>query len=269
MANQKYVIAGGAAGRDRLRLLSEVMDPHTRRNIARAAIPEGARCLDIGCGGGEVSVLLAQAVGASGKVVGIDLDEEQLAIVRQELADRDLTNIELECRDATEWTPSEPFDYVYMRFILTHLADPLALLRAAKSCLRPGGMVLVEDIDFRGHFSEPRCEALDRSVQLYTDSVSKRGADANIGTRLPGLLRNAGFGDIGVDLVHEVAMEFGGMKELVALTALRIAETVVADGSATQGEMDRVVDELYSFARDPETLLAGPRVFQAWGTVAP
>jgi len=266
MGNDRYVIAGGAAGRDRLRLLSEVNAPYSTSLIKRSGISAGARCLDVGCGGGEVCQLLANAVGESGSVVGVDLDEVQLDIVRKEFAERGVTNVSFECRDVAAWEPETEFDVVYMRYILTHLSDPERLVRAASRHLRRGGLVLVEDIDFRGHFSEPACPALQRAVELYSTTVRNRGADPDIGPRLPGLLRMAGLKDVGMNLVHPAAMEFTGIKELVALTALRIGETAVADGLATEAEMQNTIDELYEFARDPETVLGGPRIFQAWGS---
>jgi len=269
VANDRYVIQGGAAGRDRLRLLSEVNEPYTRSLIARAGVADGARCLDVGCGGGEVSFLLAEAVGDSGEVVGVDLDEAQLEIVRGEAAEKGVANVRFEHHDVTSWEPDSPFDFVYARYILTHLADPGGFLLAVCRHLRPGGMVLVEDIDFRGHFSEPDCPALGRAVALYTATVRKRGADPNIGPRLPGLLRDAGLANVGMNLVHPARMEPGGIKELIALTALRIGETAVSDGLATEAEMQETVSELYAFAENPETVLGGPRIFQAWGTASP
>ena len=101
---------------------------------------------------------------------------------------------------------------------------------------------------------------------MYIETVLKRGADPNIGPRLPGLLRGAGFAEVGMNLVHPAALEPGGIKELVALTCLRIADTAVADGLATEKEMQKIVSEVYDFARNPETLLGGPRIFQAWGS---
>jgi hypothetical protein len=56
---------------------------------------------------------------------------------------------------------------------------------------------VVEDIDFRGHFCEPDCPAMWRFVELYTKAVERRGADPNIGPKLPGLLRRAGLEGVG------------------------------------------------------------------------
>jgi len=264
MANQRYVIKGGVEGRERLRLLSQVMAPHTQAVIATVGVFPGARCLDVGCGGGDVSFELARVVGPTGQIVGIDLDEAKLDMARSEAAEQGLINVSFEARDVTAWEPDSPFDFVYARFLLTHLADPAALLAAVCRHLRPDGMVVVEDIDYRGHFSEPECPALSRAVQLYTDAVQRRGADPNIGPRLPGLLRSAGLHEVQMNLVHPAAL-LGGIKDLVAVTAQMIADTAIADGSATAEEMRRTVDELFAFARDPETVLAGPRIFQSWG----
>jgi SAM-dependent methyltransferase len=264
MGSERYVIQGGVAGRERLRLLAEVMGPSTRALLAEVGIPAGARCLDVGCGGGDVTVELARAVGPRGRVVGVDLDEIKLDIAQRELAEQGLSNVEFHARDVAQWEPGEPFDVVYARFLLTHLPDPGALLSAVRRHLRTGGVIIVEDIDFRGHFAEPECPALRLFVELYTRSVRERGADANIGPRLPGLLRDAGLDDVQMKLFHPAALR-GGIKLLTCVTLENIAEAVLADGLITPEELRETIAELYAFARDPHTILGGPRVFQAWG----
>src|SRR5581483_12394792 len=61
-----------------------------------------------------------------------------------------------------------------MRGITKNMANPAA-----------GGTVVLEDIDFRGHFCHPECAAFSRYVHLYTQAAHRRGADPNIGPRLP------------------------------------------------------------------------------------
>ncbi len=262
--DRDYVIDGGAAGRDRLRLLSDVMGPDNRALLDLVGIPAGARCIDLGCGGGDVTVELARAAGPKGGVIGVDMDAALLDIARRETSALGLGNVSFECRDATTWRPSAPVDLVYARFLLTHLSDPSAVLRNARGYLRPGGLVVVEDIDFRGHFAEPACPALDRSVAWYSETVANRGGDANIGPRLPAMLRDAGFEDVRLRTFHPVAMN-GGIKRLICVTLERIVTSVLEDGLATPAELERTIAELETFARDPATILGGPRVFQAWG----
>ena len=261
---ERYVIRGGVQGRERLKLLSEVMGATTRALLAEAGVPAGANCIDIGCGGGDVTLELARMAGPAGQALGVDLDEAKLAIAREEAAARGVSNVAFEAHDLTTWEPDRPFDVVYARFLLTHLSDPGAVVRTMRRHLRPGGVVIVEDIDFRGHFAEPGCPALDRFVALYSSSVGRRGADPNIGPRLPALLRDAGFGDVRLKLHHPVATT-GGIKLLTCVTLESIADAVLRDGLITEGELQSVIDELYAFARDPHTVLGGPRVFQSWG----
>ncbi len=264
MKNQRYVIQGGVEGRERLRLLSEVMGPSTRALLAEVGIPGGWRCLDVGCGGGDVTFDLARAAGPSGRAVGVDLDETKLDIARREASQQGLSNIVFEAQDVAEWTPGESFDLAYARFLLTHLPDPGPLVSALRRHLCAGGVAIVEDVDFRGHFAEPDCPALGQFVEWYTKSVERRGADPNIGPRLPRLLREAGFEDVQMKLVHPVAME-RGIKLLTCVTLESIVEAVLQDNLATEEQFREVVEELYAFASDPHTVLGGPRVFQVWG----
>lgn len=264
MDGGRYVIRGGVEGRERLRLLADVMGPSTRALLADVGVPAGASCLDVGCGGGDVTFELAHAAGPAGRVLGVDRDETKLDMARREGDERGLSNVAFQARDVTAWEPDELFDVIYARFLLTHLADPAHLISALRRHVRPGGAIVLEDIDFRGHFAEPDCPALRRYVEFYTKSVQRRGADPNIGPRLPALLRAAGIADIRMKLAHPVALQ-GGIKLLTCVTLENIADTILADGLVTSEDLRETVEELYAFARDPHTLLGGPLVFQAWG----
>jgi ubiquinone/menaquinone biosynthesis C-methylase UbiE len=266
MQTGRYVIRGGVEGRERLRILSEVMWPSTRDLLDEVTVPAGSNCLDVGCGGGDVTIELARIVGPKGRVIGVDLDETKLTIARQEADEHGLSNIMFEVQDVTRWQsqPREQFDFVYARFLLTHLSDPGAMVSSLRRHLRPGGMAIFEDIDFRGHFAEPDCPALQRYVAWYTKSVQRRGADPNIGPRLPGLLREAGFDNVRMKLVHPASLT-GGIKDLTCVTLENIADAVLHDELATDEELRQTIEELHAFARDPYTVLGGPRVFQAWG----
>ena len=264
MGSETYVIRGGVEGRERLRLLSEVMGPSTRALIAEVGIPTGSMCLDAGCGGGDVAFELARAVGPTGWVIGVDLDETKLEIARRDGARWKLPNVRFETGDIAAWESKDLFDVVYARFLLTHLREPGLLLSRMRRRIRAGGVMIVEDIDYRGHFAEPDCPALQRSVEFYAKAAQRRGVDPNIGPRLPGLLRAAGFEDIQMKLIQPAALE-GGIKLLICVTLENIADVVLKDGLATQKELGETIEQLYTFARDPRTILGGPRVFQVWG----
>ncbi|MEP6730967.1 MAG: methyltransferase domain-containing protein [bacterium] len=268
MSASGYAIRGGVAGRERLSLLSRVLGPSTDALIAMSGLPPGAICLDIGCGGGDVSFSLAKAVGPTGRVLGVDIDEVKLELARSEARQRGLLNVAFEAHDVTAWIADELFDVVYARFLLTHLRDPVAMLSAIRRQLRPGGTLIVEDIDYRGHFAAPECAVFHRYVALYTDLARRRGGDPEIGPRLPSLLRTAGFTHVQATMTQPVALQGGedeGIKCLVCVTLESIADAASKEGLATTDELRAMIDELYAFARDPNTVIGGPRVFQVWG----
>jgi hypothetical protein len=136
----------------------------------------------------------------------------------------------------------------------------LAHIRAA---LRPGGIVVLEDIDFRGYFCYPDCAALWRYVALYTETTRRRGVDANIGPRLPALLSEAGFQNLQLNVVQPSGIE-GEIKLISPLTMENIADAVLAEGLATTQEIAHIVADLYKYAETPGTLGCTPRVFEVW-----
>src|SRR5262245_46537000 len=94
MANEHYVIRGGAAGRERLRLLARVMEPTTASLLRRVGVQAGWQCLDVGCGGGDVTFLLTGLVGPVGTVTGTDIDAAKLEIASREARGLGLSNVE-------------------------------------------------------------------------------------------------------------------------------------------------------------------------------
>jgi ubiquinone/menaquinone biosynthesis C-methylase UbiE len=66
----------------------------TPRLLERIGVGPGARCLDVGCGGGDASLALARFAGPGGEVVGVDIDEVKLRIAREEAAAAGLANVE-------------------------------------------------------------------------------------------------------------------------------------------------------------------------------
>ena len=259
-----YVIRGGIEGRNRLRILSRVMWPSTLNLLQRAGLRVGMRCLDIGCGGGDVSCELARFVAPSGSVVGMDIDDVKIGIAREEAAALDIPNLEFRACNLSETEPEAEFDFVYARFLLTHLTDPDAMLAKIRSALFPGGTLVVADIDFRGYFSYPESPALARYVALYTEAVKRRGGDPNIGPRLPALLAANGFKNIQASVAQPAGLD-GEVKLISPLTMENISDAVIAEGLASRAEIDQIVDELYVYARTPGTIGCMPRVVESWG----
>jgi SAM-dependent methyltransferase len=262
--NPHYVIRGGAAGRERLRILARVVEPSTRALLARAGVGPGMACLDVGCGGGDVSFLLAGLVGDSGRIVALDMDAAEIELARGEVAALGCSTIAFHVSAAGEGPPAAAFDVVYARFLLTHLPDPAAVLAWMQAHLRPGGVCIVEDIDFRGHFCHPDDAAFRRYLERYADLVRRRGVDPDIGARLPSLLLESGFCDVQMHVVQPAGFE-GEVKLIAPITLESIVEPLIAEHLATREEIEADIAALYAFAAAPRSVLSLPRIVQAWG----
>jgi SAM-dependent methyltransferase len=259
-----YIIRGGQAGKARLNVLARALEPTTDVLFRRAGLRPGMRCLDLGCGGGDVAMQLARFVGPRGAVVGMDMDRVKLELARQDAADARLSTISFREGDVTRLDVHGAFDLVYARFLLTHMRDPQELVERMLRAARPGGLIVIEDIDHSGVFSYPACAALGRHIELYNQLARLKGADPEIGPRLPGLLRQGGALQVQLTMVQPTFMA-GEPKRLHQLTLASIAEGLIENGLATAAEIEELHCELDAFTSDPHTLIGLPRIFQAWG----
>jgi ubiquinone/menaquinone biosynthesis C-methylase UbiE len=265
MAQRHYVHVGGQEGRERLRVLGRIFAPATAALLDRLGVGEGMRCLDVGCGGGDVSVELARRVGNDGEVTAIDFDAGKLEIARQEAAELGLANLIYIHTDLFDLTLDQPVDVVYARFVLAHLKDPVAALRRMAEVTKLGGLLIVEDADASANFCHPPNEAYDLYSRLYREAMRARGTDPDIGPRLPHLLKAAGFADIGLGIHQPAELMAGDVKLLVALTLDSVAEPAVEAGLATAEEVRAASEQLHNLAKGDDVVMGLPRIVQAWG----
>jgi SAM-dependent methyltransferase len=261
---QHYVIRGGVQGRERLRVLARVTRPTSAWLFDRLGLRDGFRCLDVGCGGGDFTVELARRVAPTGMVIGTDMDPTEIEVASREAREQGIANIEFRVGDARALSGRPEFDFVYSRFLLTHLTDPAGALRAFHALLHPGALIAVEDIDFSGSFTFPPSSAYQRYCELYCTIVRRRGADPDIGPRLPLLLDECGFEDVGMCAVQPIGTH-GDVKLISAITMEYIADVVLQERLATREDIDAVVRELYALVEDRCTVASVPRIVQAWG----
>ena len=259
-----YAIRGGKEGKERLNLLARVMLPTTLQLLNAVGINKGMRCLDVGCGGGHVTLLMARLVGPEGQVVGTDMDGEVIALAREDGRTAKLDNVEFRRADAAMSQAIGEYDLVYARFLLSHLSEPERCLEAMVRACKVKGAIVLEDIDFSGSFRCPTCAAYDRYTQLYQDVVNRRGGDANIGPKLPDMLREAGAENVLMSVIQPTHLEGEG-KLMASITMQRIADAVISERLATESEVRQLINELNDAAEDSETVMSLPKVFQVWG----
>ena len=263
-ASHGYAIRGGKEGKKRLNLLARVMLPTTSQLLKTVGLRQGMECLDVGCGGGHVSLLMASMIGPAGKVVGTDTDKEIIELAKEDAEIAKTGNVEFRQVDASLCQSHEDYDLVYARFLLSHLREPEKCFETMVEACRPGGTIVVEDVDFAGSFCYPSRAAYERYLELYQKVVARRGGDPNIGPKLPGMLRKAGAKGIQLNVVQPTQLQGEG-KLMASMTMERISGAVISEGLATESEVQEIVNELNHAATDCETAMSLPRVFQVWG----
>lgn len=181
---------------DRLRAQARMWDAAARRLFDQAGLAPGAACLDAGCGPGETMRAMAERVGPTGRVLGIDTDVSLGALAVEMLhgdGHRQCTFREHDLSQAAA-VPGGPFDLVYTRLLLFHLPQRVEALARLWEAVAPGGHLIVQDYDFRSIGTLPDLASIGELTRVFTDAFIAAGADVHVGARLPELFRRAGIG---------------------------------------------------------------------------
>ena len=155
-----------------------------QRLVNAAQLRGDERVLDIATGPGYIAEAFARA---AREVVGVDLTDAMLAIAKQRIQQRGLTNISFRAADA-QHLPFEnaSFDVAVCRLALHHLQHPIDVLREMARVCRPQGTVLIEDIYASEH---PQRAAYQDKWEILRDPSHVRALPIS---ELLQLFRNTG-----------------------------------------------------------------------------
>jgi SAM-dependent methyltransferase len=261
---EHYILATGKKDVQRLRLLHEAYGPGTEAALHRAGLHPGIRVVEVGSGSGNIACWVAEQVGPSGSVVGIDNSSAQVEQARKNAKKRGLTNIEFQLADAyAPPLPEGTFDLAYCRLVLMHLTDPLAALRSIRSLVKPGGKILCEELDLEFSLCDPAAEAFSQFVKLNHELGHRRGEHFRLGASLHRLFREAGLANPQVHSNFPMVVR-GEVKRVLWLTFVEFAPELVREQLATQATVDQVAAELKALADDDTTLFGLPLTVQVW-----
>lgn len=167
----------------------------------------GSRILHLGCGEGRLTLRLAGAVGGYGRVVGVDVEAEALAVARSQLADFRLARVVNYVRFDGRRLPFRPggFEAALVTEALGSTPDPAGLIEEVRRVVARGRRLVFVQTDWETAIYNAGDEELTRRVlQALRETVP----GASLGRRLFGLVRRAGLADMWTDVYVLYNTEF-------------------------------------------------------------
>ena len=248
----------------RLRLIEQFNDPSTLRHLDAIGVAEGWRCLEVGAGAGSVTRWLSQRVGPAGKVVAVDLDVRFLGDISAQ-------NIEVRRCDITQ-DPIEPssYDLVHARNVLAHLRDPVSVLRRLAAVVKPGGWLVIEDVDNgtveAADPAHPFAAAFDLCAQARIEFLLASGMmDLRYGRTLPVHMEQLDLIDVGNEAVALVGPGHSPMSQLMIQSFRPMDDAMVANKVVGQSD----VSDAQRALEDPLFLYRSGLLVAAWGRKPP
>jgi SAM-dependent methyltransferase len=247
----------------RLRALEELLDSGTVRHLEQLGVASGWQCLEVGAGGGSIALWLSERVGPTGHVTASDLDTRYLEGVLSSRANvrvlrHDVLNDEL---------PSASFDLVHSRLLLAWLTEPRRALARLMAALKPGGWLLIEEMDFvsvqaSGNLDRASSDLVNRVVAAHNAVLEGSHAfDPGFGRRAHLELELVGLEDVRSE--GRVGTWRGGTAggRVWQLTLEQLREPLQTSGLITAAELDRTIE----LCDDPRFVFLSQITMAAWG----
>lgn len=184
-------------------IMDAILEPFGRAVLEAARPKAGERAVDVGCGCGWTSLALAEAVGAGGSVLGVDVSAPMLERARQRAGSRGLSRVTFTEADASTHPFEGASDLVLSRFGVMFFADPVAAFTNLRRALKPGGRVAFVcwgPVVDNGWFRVPMTAA---GTVIALSEPTPPGAPGPFAfadrERVLGVLRGAGFTELSVE----------------------------------------------------------------------
>jgi 2-polyprenyl-3-methyl-5-hydroxy-6-metoxy-1,4-benzoquinol methylase len=263
----KYALGHTPEEYERLRAQARMWEAAAGRLFDRVRPARGAFCLDAGCGPGETMRTMAERVGPTGQVLGIDRDASLGALAVEMLHGEGHRQCSFREHDLSEATavPGGPFDLIYARLLLFHLPQRVETLSRLWDAVAPGGHLIVQDYDFRSIGSLPDLASIGELTRVFTAAFTTVGADVHVGIRLPELFRQAGIGaPDGTDVAGYLDPLPNG-SAMVAQVFRSVLPVALAHGITTEDDAAAALAATeQDAARHPDGQLMWPLLIGAW-----
>ena len=228
-------------------------DAWVQKYLAHRVCPS-AEVLSVGCGPGVILRAVANLY-PSIRATGIDISGDRLQQAMEN--NRENPRVQFVCGDAQSLEfQSNSFDLVYSRMLLQYLKEKeRAVCEMARVC-KPGGTVLLQDLDGQLLWHYPENPAVQRTLEKVVAALGLTGFDPFVGRKLFWLARNAGLTNIEVqaECYHLIAGEADPHILRQWELKLEIARPQLARVLGSESEAERQSRAFLEYLRRPDTL---------------
>ncbi|MEV6610040.1 class I SAM-dependent methyltransferase [Kutzneria sp. NPDC051319] len=252
---------------ERLMLQADIYRSHSRHLFTIAGIEPGMRVLDVGCGAGDISLLIADLVGPTGAVIGVDADPAVLEVARSRA--RELPYLEFRQGLLPDVKLDGPVDAVVGRLILMHLPDPAAAVRELARHVRPGGVVTFQDFELDTCRAAPPTPLATQCLDWIRGSMRAAGIEPNPGESMYRTFRDAGLEVAGVAGSRPAGNADSVNVVHAAATVTSLAPMIEKASLATMAEIapDTLYDRLRAEIAQVDGVMYSPELIAAWAVV--
>ncbi len=215
-----------------------VVEEMTEKFLIEAGIKKGMHVLDVGCGRGDVSLLLADMVGAEGSVLGLDFDENSLAFARKRVQEKSITNVTFIKDNLSDLSNvNGEFDAIVGRRVLMYIPDPKKVIADLSTYLKVGGLMMFQEHDSTMSPGSLVPMPLHEQVNKWIwDTVEHEGGNIHIGFDLWNLLAQK---ELSVETVRaEAVVQTPDMPYPIVPIVQAILHRIIEARVATEDELD-------------------------------
>jgi ubiquinone/menaquinone biosynthesis C-methylase UbiE len=264
-ASGRYLLGDSPAEIRHLVEQAEVYAEEATELFDLIGVDAGSAAIDLGCGVLGVVHLLAERVGANGRVVGLDR-EARMVEAGQRFAERHGLAVEFLEGDATATDlPDRSFDIVHARTLLLNVQNPAQILTEMVRIAKPGSVVALQEPDASAWNCDPPHPAFEVLRGAILNAYRRTGKDFNIGRRTARMLREAGVNDVQARATARVTHVGDYYQTFLLTIAGLVREVIVQAGDLTSDEFDSYTAALRAHLEAPDTSTCQPLMWQAYG----
>lgn len=262
--NNDYVLGYASNEMKRLQIQALLFESSAKNSLIKAGLRPGMKCMDVGCGIGNISKLMSDMVGNKGTVLGTDIEKKYVKYCNNNIKSK---NIKFVQDNILQTNISETFDIVYSRLMFVHLKDKLKAIKSMMRFTKKNGTVIIQELDHAPNswLSYPNKPCVEHLRKIYVKLIKKTGGDPLSGRKLYELFLDEGLKTELYCDVPILQMNQKPFNELGWRFAFSLKPHILSNNIMTKPQFEKLFDELKQISKDNMCFVTYARLFTVFG----